>query len=96
VAAAGADTSSGEDFDLTCGLIGIYGGSGDSVTLRAETTSTGDIRLWWSATAFGVRLESTTSVGEGAFWEPVSPAPSGNEYLTPPVSPARFYRLRQP
>lgn len=96
VAAAGANTSSGGEFDLTCGLIGTYGATGGSVALQVELTPEGNVRLWWPANAAGYRLEFTPALGPGAAWQAVEPAPVGNSFTTGPVQAARFYRLRQP
>ena len=95
VASAGADTSSGESFDLTCGLIGVYVVTGGEVPLRVQFTSTGQARIWWGAGVTGYQLESTITLGPMTDWQPVSPTPSGNEYITPAVEPARFFRLRK-
>jgi hypothetical protein len=95
VASAGAETSSGEGFDLTCGLIGVYVVTGGDVPLRVQLTPTGQARIWWAPGETDHQLESTPALGQGADWQPVSPAPSGNEYFTPPVEPARYFRLRK-
>lgn len=94
VAAAGADTSIGEGFDLTGGLIGVYAPDFE-VTLKAELTQTGIIRLWWPAAVSGYQLEFTTVLGPDAVWQAVEPTPVGHEYLTAPIQPTRFFRLRQ-
>jgi hypothetical protein len=96
VAAAGAGTSSGGQFDLTCGLIGVYALPDGDVALQAELTIQGNVRLWWPADAAGYQLEFTTALGPGAIWQAVQPAPVGNEYVTGPSQPARFFRLRRP
>lgn len=96
VAAAGANTSSGGEFDLTCGLIGAYAATGGSVALQVELTLEGNARLWWPADAAGYRLEFTSALGSGAVWQAVDPAPAGNSFTTDPVQAARFYRLRRP
>ncbi len=96
VAAAGAGTSSGAPFDLTCGLIGVYVLPDGEVALQAELTIQGDVRLWWPADAGGYQLEFATALGPGSVWQTVQPAPAGNEYLTSPTQPARFFRLRRP
>ena len=96
VAAAGADTSSGADFDLTCGLLGIYYGPSGEATLKAALTAGGEVRIWWAAELADYTLESTTTLGPGADWEPAEPAPAGNEYITNPAQPTRFFRLRRP
>lgn len=95
-ASAGAGTSSGESFDLTCGLLGIYVVPSDGVALRVELMPSGDVRMWWPADAAGYRLESTTAVGPGAVWQPVEPPPAANSYTTGPVLPARYFRLQKP
>lgn len=96
VAAAGANTSSGEEFHLTSGLLGMYTPLTGTVELRAELTAGGQVRIWWPADAAGYRLEFTPALGPNPAWRAVEPAPAGNEYMTAPVQPARFYRLRQP
>lgn len=96
VAEAGAGTSSDGQFDLTCGLLGVYALPGGDMTLQAELTAPGSVRLWWSAGAAGYRLEFTPALGPGAVWQAVQPAPVGNEYVTGPSQPARFFRLRRP
>lgn len=96
VAASGANISSGEAFDLTCGLIGVYTPPAGMVELRAELTSGGQVRIWWPADATGYRLEFTPALGPAPVWQAVEPAPSVNEYVTGTAQPARFYRLRQP
>ncbi|MCP5523602.1 MAG: hypothetical protein H7A46_18850 [Verrucomicrobiales bacterium] len=94
VAAAGANTSVGEGFGLTCGLLGLYASPGDPVTLKSQVTGAGTVRLWWKADATGYQLEGTAQLGSRADWQPVSPAPAGNEYFPDSSLPARFYRLR--
>lgn len=96
VAAAGANTSSGVDFALTCGLLGVYTPPSGTVELRAEPTASGQVRIWWPADATGYRLEFTPALGPTPAWQAVEPAPEGNEYVTAPVQPAWFYRLRRP
>lgn len=95
VASSGADTSSGESFDLTCGLIGVYVATGGPVPLKIQLTPAGQARIWWAPDVTGYELESTTALGPDADWQPVGPTPSGNEYFTPPLDPARFFRLRK-
>jgi hypothetical protein len=96
VAASGANTSSGDTYDLTCGLVGLYGVAGDGVVLRAELGTTGHVRLWWPADAVGYELETRAALDPLTGWQPVDPAPTGNELFVSPAGPARFYRLRQP
>lgn len=95
MAAARANTSSAEGFDLAGGSIGVYAPDFE-VTLKAELTQTGIIRLWWPAAVSGYQLELTTAMGPDAVWQAVEPTPVGHEYLTAPVQPARFFRLRRP
>ncbi len=96
VAAAGATTSSGAEFALTCGLLGLYGTTGDGLPLKVELTPKGNVRLWWAADATGYQLEFTTALGPDAVWQVVDPIPTGNSFTTGPVPAARFFRLRQP
>lgn len=96
VAAAGAETSSGETFDLTCGLVGVYVATGGDVELRVTLTPEGNARIWWAAEVTGYLLEFTGTPGPGAFWEAVHPQPVTNEYVTPPLESPRFFRLRKP
>jgi len=94
IASAGAETSSGGNFDLTCGLIAVYLVTSGDVPLSVQLTAAGDVRIWWPADVTGYQLESTTTLGLGATWEPVTPAPAGNEFITSPGGPTRFFRLR--
>lgn len=96
VAAAGAETSSGESFDLTCGLVGVYVATGGDVELRVTLTPDGNARIWWAPEVTGYLLESAGAPGPGAVWEPVDPQPATNEYVTPPLESPRFFRLRKP
>lgn len=96
VASAGAGTSSGEEFDLTCGLIGVYVVTGGDATLKVELTDDGLVRIWWSPDLVGYQLESSASLGSAAIWAPVNPPPAGSSYFVEPVGPGRFYRLRAP
>lgn len=96
VAAAGAGTSSGGPFDLTSGLIGAYALPDGDVALQAELTVQGNVRLGWPVDATGYQLEFAPALGPGAIWQAVQPAPVGNEYVTGPGQPARFFRLRRP
>jgi hypothetical protein len=95
VATAGAGTSQGEDFEITCGLIGAYKVAGGDVALKAETSVRGQVRLWWPAAITGYQLESTITLGPAAHWQAVSPAPSNNSYLVAASQPAQFFRLRK-
>lgn len=92
----GAGRSSGGAWDLTAGLLGLYGAAGDGVWLRVERTTSGSVRLWWAAEITGYQLESTPALGPTATWQPVVPTPVGNSYTTDPTFPAQFYRLRKP
>lgn len=96
VASSGAGTSSGGDFDLTCGLIGAYAVPTDDARLMVEFTSDGRVRMWWSPELVGYQLESTAALGSGAGWQAVQPAPAGSSYFAEPDGPARYYRLRRP
>jgi hypothetical protein len=95
-ASAGAGTSSGDVFELTCGLLGIYGLSGTNVVLNAELTDAGKVRLWWAPDLTGFQLEFSMAIGPAAVWQPVLPSPVDNTYTTMPLQPASFFRLREP
>lgn len=95
VASAGAGTSAGETFELTSGLIGVYVATGGDVPLHVELTVNGDTRIWWAPNETGYQLESTITLGPGSNWQPVIPAPLGNEFITPPLQPGRFFRLKK-
>lgn len=90
-----AGESTGSDFVLTGGLIGVYAVPGD-VELGLDRTEDGLVHLKWPATATGYVLESTTQLGQNAVWTPVNPAPKDNTLTVPFDQPARFYRLRKP
>lgn len=92
----GAGRSAGGAWDLTAGLLGLYGPADDGVWLHVERTTSGSVRLWWSAEITGYQLESTPTLGPTAAWQPVVPTPAGHAYTTDPAFPARFYRLRKP
>ena len=96
VASAGAGTSSGDEFELTCGLVGAYVVPGDDLTLKVELTDDGLVRIWWSPDLVGYQLESTAALGSGAGWLPVEPPAAGSSYMVEPAGPARFFRLRRP
>lgn len=96
VAAAGAGTSSGDEFDLTCGLIGLYTPPADDLGLQVAWTPDGRVRIWWSPTLVGYQLESVSGLAGGAAWQVVATEPGGNSFITEPDGPARFYRLRKP
>jgi hypothetical protein len=96
VASAGAGTSSGEEFDLTCGLVGVYVVPGEDLALKVEVTGDGLVRIWWSPDLVGYQLESTAALGSGAGWLPVEPPAAGSSYMVEPAGPARFFRLRRP
>ena len=96
VASAGAGTSSGGEFDLTCGLVGVYVLPEEDRRLMVERTADGRVRIWWSSELVGYQLESTAALGSGGDWLPVDPPPAGSSYTVEPGGPARFYRLRKP
>jgi hypothetical protein len=95
VASAGAETSCGESLGLTCGLIGVYVVNGPGTSLRVQLTPLGEARIWWAEDEVGCQLESSLALGAVADWQPVSPAPVGNEHFTPAWGPARFFRLKR-
>lgn len=96
VASSGAGTSSGGEFDLTCGVVGAYAASADNARLMVEFTGDGRVRMWWSPELVGYQLESTAALGSGGSWQAVQPAPAGSSYFAEPDGPARYYRLRRP
>lgn len=96
VAGAGASASRGGEYVLTCGFLGAYETADGSVALNAELNPEGLVRLWWTALQSGYQLEFSNSLGSEAHWQTVDPAPMGNEYITLPQQPARFFRLRRP
>jgi hypothetical protein len=58
-----------------------------------------NVVLTWPTTASGFNLESTTNLGAGAVWNPVSPQPvivNGQYTVTnPAIGPSQFYQLEQ-
>ena len=71
--------------------------AGDTGT-PPEFTSTvldgGNITLTWTGEG---TLESTSALGTGAQWAPVTPAPTGGTYTAPATTGNRFFRIsRQP
>jgi hypothetical protein len=58
--------------------------------------SGGSYRISWPAEAFGYVLEQSTTVGVGANWQPVSPAPTENTYSGLAAPKAFFFRLHRP
>jgi hypothetical protein len=92
---AGAGTSRGQAFELTCGLIGSYAVALGDVALSVELMSTLQARVWWPASVVGYRLEFTTALRPGAVWQPVEPPPVGNSYLAGLSDAPRFFRLRK-
>jgi hypothetical protein len=93
VAPSGAGTSSGGEFDLTCGLVGAYVVPRDDARLMAQLTGDGRVRIWWSPELVGYQLESTAALGSASGWQAVQPAPAGNSFFVEPDGPARYYRL---
>jgi len=68
-------------------------------TLRVTKSGETALRISWSATAAGFRLESSDDLGSNQNWRTVTNAPSingGEIFITMELSgPARFYRLAQ-
>jgi hypothetical protein len=61
-----------------------------------QITATGvNFRVLWPAQAVNYVLESTTAVGPGAVWQPVTPAPADDSYSSQANPPNRFFRLRR-
>jgi hypothetical protein len=89
--------SAGGAYELTAGLFGI-------AVLRTPGTPSIGVRftedklaeLSWTGDASEFVLEFSPTVGPGAVWEPVSPQPTGNSFVTPCKQPARFFRFRKP
>jgi hypothetical protein len=96
VAGAGAGASTGEAFNVTCGLLGLYPGPLAEVALNVALMPDGRVRIWWSPELAGYALEVASTLGTGADWQPTGGGPAGSEHLTLPAHPARFYRLRAP
>lgn len=89
--------SSGGVFRLAGGLIGVYVvETPGAPRIRVEFTPDRQARLSWPADATGFQLEFASQLGPAAVWQPVSPAPAGNAWVTPVDQPGRFFRLRQP
>lgn len=86
---------SGGAFKVTGGLIGVAVLPGD-FALTIGSAPSGQVRIDWPAEAAGYVLEFTSSVGEFANWQPVTPAPAGNSFTTSANQPLRFYRLHRP
>lgn len=95
VATAGAGTSQGQDFALTCGLVGGYVIAGGDVPLKVALVPGGQARLWWPAGVGGYQLEYSLSLSPGAAWRPVSPTPADNSVIVPAAGLTRFFRLRK-
>ncbi len=85
-------TSSGGNYQLSGGLLGIIIVPGD-VLLTIERLDTGEAKLSWPASATGFVLQFASQISDPANWQPVDPAPSGNSFQTPFDQPLRFYRL---
>jgi hypothetical protein len=87
-------TSTGGNYQLSGGLLGVILVPGD-VLLTIERLDTGEAKLSWPASATGYALEFATQLGEPAGWQPIVPAPVGNNFQTPLNQPLRFYRLHR-
>ncbi|MBN9693807.1 MAG: hypothetical protein J0M24_26500 [Verrucomicrobia bacterium] len=87
-------TSTGGNYQLSGGLLGVIIVPGD-VLLTIEHLDTGEAKLTWPASATGYVLEFAAQLTEPAGWQPVVPAPVGNNFQTPLNQPLRFYRLHR-
>ena len=87
-------TSTGGNYQLSGGLLGVIIVPGE-VLLTIERLDTGEAKLSWPASATGYVLEFATQLSEPAGWQPVVPAPVGNNFQTPLNQPLRFYRLHR-
>lgn len=87
-------TSTGGNYQLSGGLLGVIIVPGD-VLLTIERLDTGEAKLSWPASATGYVLEFAAQLSEPAEWQPVVPAPVGNNFQTPLNQPLRFYRLHR-
>ena len=87
-------TSTGGNYQLSGGLLGIIIVPGD-VLLTIERLDTGEAKLSWPASATGYVLEFASQISEPPNWQPVEPAPTGNNFQTPLDQPLRFYRLHR-
>ena len=96
LASTGAGTSTGQEFELTCGLFSLYGVPVGDVALKVQVTADGRARIWWPAGIPGYQLEYASSIGPGANWQEVFPMPVDHNYFVPPDQSARFFRLRRP
>jgi len=99
VAGAAGETAfgplSGGAFQVTGGLIGVAVVP-DDVTPELVLTDDGNARLEWSADAAGYVLQFSPTLGPTANWQPVSPTPTGNSFITPFNQSLRFFRLHKP
>jgi hypothetical protein len=63
---------------------------------QLEITVTGaTFRVAWPAQAVNYVLESTTTLGPSAAWQPITPAPTQNSYSSQANPPNQFFRLRR-
>ena len=64
-------------------------------TLKADRT----VEISWPSSAQSFRLESSLTLGQSAFWQPVPQAPvlSGDRWgvRLVPLEPKKFFRLRK-
>ncbi|MBL9139730.1 MAG: hypothetical protein JNK85_27925 [Verrucomicrobiales bacterium] len=89
--------SSGGAYELAAGLFGIAViPTPGTPMIAVRFTEDKLAELSWAVDASGFVLEFSPSVGPDAVWQPVSPAPTGNTFVTPCQQPARFFRFRKP
>ena len=96
IATSGGGTSSGSDYDLTYGLLGLWVLDVDDVTLNVALTSVNAVRIWWDTTVTGYQLEHSAAVGPHASWTAVPEPTVGNQYTASPTDAGRYFRLRKP
>jgi hypothetical protein len=86
--------SSGGNFSLISGVSRVVPRPTGPVEI-AIRASQSQVELSWPVTAVGYVLESSPSIGSGALWQPVSPAPTQTTHTVVAAQTARFYRLRK-
>lgn len=94
VTPAGGTPSSGGEFTLRGGAIGLYVVPGE-VKLTVTRDDRGDAVLTWPADGDGFVLEYTGTLGAEPQWQAVTPSPAGRRYVTPFDQPLRLFRLRR-
>ncbi|MCC7376900.1 MAG: hypothetical protein IT581_19735 [Verrucomicrobiales bacterium] len=93
----GTGGSAGGNYELTAGLFGpivvrLPGTPGINMRFTDDKLA----ELSWEQDATGFVLEFSATVGPDANWQPVSPQPTGQSFITPCQQPARFFRFRKP